>query len=94
MLTILSHYFFKFVYVLGFVSEERNLKVVWAEFSILSSVVLLEYIVSAWDAHQALLQMKTRPRAQIDFQPNVLCRVICGITLQLEQSALKMQTIV
>jgi hypothetical protein len=39
-----------------------NLKVVWAEFSTLSQIVLLYCAVSAWHDMQPPLDLKTRPR--------------------------------
>ncbi len=40
---------------------EGNLKVVWAEFSTLSQVVLLFCSISTWYYTQPLLELKTRP---------------------------------
>ncbi len=39
----------------------ENLKVVWAEFSTLSWVVLVYCVVSAWHGMQPLLELKTQP---------------------------------
>ncbi len=43
----------------------ENLKVVWAEFSNLSQVILLSCTISAWHDMQPLLELKTRPKVRL-----------------------------